>query len=123
MDEAKLMKILVTGDRNWKKFGPIRRELQKFPKGTIVVHGDARGADTCADFIAKSLGLIPKPYPADWNLYKKAAGPIRNRQMLKENPDVELVLAFHEHIEESKGTKDMIEIAENAGIFVKLFKK
>lgn len=115
--------MLVTGDRNWTKTRPILRELKKLPKNTIVIHGAARGVDSIADLVAINLGFERKPYPADWNKYGKAAGIIRNRQMLQENPNIDLVLAFHEHIEESKGTKNMIEIAKMARIEVKLFKE
>ena len=124
------MKVLVTGDRNWTKISPIRRELKKLPENTIIIHGAAHGVDEIADLVAKSLGFERKSYPAEWEKYKpkvagrkNPAGPIRNRQMLLENPDIELVLAFHEHIEESKGTKDMISIAEKAKIEVRLFIK
>ena len=124
------MKVLVTGDRNWTKISPIRRELKKLPENSIIVHGAAKGADSIADLVAKSLGFERKPYPAEWEKYKpkvagrkNPAGPIRNKQMLDENPDIELVLAFHEHIEESRGTKNMIEQAEKAKIEVRLFTK
>lgn len=114
------MKVLVCGGRDWPYFSPIRRELKKLPEGTIIIHGAARGADTCADIVAKSLGFEVKPYPADWEKYGKAAGPIRNLQMLKENPDIEFVLAFHSDIESSKGTKHMKKAAEKAGIEVRV---
>lgn len=115
------MKVLVCGDRNWYIFSTIRRELRKLPEGTIIIHGAARGADTCADIVAKSLGFTVKSYPAEWNKHGKAAGPIRNLQMLKENPDIALVLAFHSDIESSKGTKHMKKSAEKAGIEVRVF--
>jgi hypothetical protein len=56
-------------------------------------------------------------FPADWETYGKAAGPIRNTQMLTEgNPD--MVAAFHNDISKSKGTKNMIVQAKKAGIKV-----
>ena len=56
-------------------------------------------------------------FPADWKTFGKAAGPIRNRKMLDEGlPDV--VIAFHEDIERSKGTKNMISQACEQGIDV-----
>jgi hypothetical protein len=71
---------------------------------------------TLARRIAEELGLEVRKYPAKWHTYGKAAGPIRNREMLKENP--ELVIAFHDDIKNSKGTKDMVTIAQKAGITV-----
>lgn len=116
------MKVLICGDREWTNISMIRRELEKLPKNTLIIHGAARGADSIADKVARELGFKkPIKYPADWTKYGKGAGPIRNREMLKEDPD--LVLAFHNSIENSKGTKDMIEISKERGIKVILFSK
>ena len=47
----------------------------------------------------------------------RAAGPIRNQRMLVEGkPD--LVIAFHDDLESSRGTKDMIKRSLKAGIRV-----
>jgi hypothetical protein len=107
------VKILVTGDREWTSKETIREALSKFPKDTIVVHGNCRGADLMADDIAKEL-FTEKPlaYPANWKKYGKAAGVLRNQQMLDENTDIRVVLAFHNDIEKSKGTKDMLKRAK-----------
>ena len=113
------MKVLVCGSRNWKRKESILKELEKLPKDTIIIHGAARGADLIAGDIAQHLGLTVKEFPADWDKYKKAAGIIRNKQMLEEKPN--LILAFHENIESSKGTAHMIKIASEAGIEVRLF--
>lgn len=115
------MKILISGDRFWTKTEPIKRELDPYPRDTIIIHGACRGADSLGGYIARRLGFNNiQEYPANWKLYGKGAGLIRNRQMVDENPDIDLVLAFHEHIETSKGTKDMLAVAESAGIKYKL---
>lgn len=47
-----------------------------------IVSGAARGIDYSGEqfsVICKGIGL--KKFPADWNKYGNAAGPIRNRQM------------------------------------------
>lgn len=115
------MNVIVTGDRNWKRMDIIERELRKLPADTLIIHGAARGADTLAKFAAERIGLRVindgKGFPADWKRYGKAAGPIRNQQMLDEGrPD--MVLAFHENISESRGTKDMVERARKAELKV-----
>ena len=99
----------------------IERELRKLPADTLIIHGAARGADTLGKFAAERIGLKVindgKGFPAEWKRYGKGAGPIRNQQMLDEGkPDV--VLAFHENISESRGTKDMVARARGAGIKV-----
>ena len=112
--------ILVTGDRNWipynaTHFGTIQKILYGFRKHhPIIVHGAARGVDSIADYHARQLGYEVRPHPAEWDKYHKAAGPIRNTEMLQEKPD--LVLAFHNDLVNSKGTKNMVNQAVKAGI-------
>ena len=114
------MRVLVSGDRDWDDPEAIRRELSKLPSDTIIIHGAARGADSLADDVAKELGFERDPYPALWEKYYKAAGPIRNQQMIDEGkPD--LILAFHPNIQESKGTKDMIKRAVSHSIPFQIF--
>ena len=118
------MKVLITGDRNWTNRAVIRHVLlNTLPDNSIIVHGGARGADSIAGEIAKKWDIKVLVYPAQWDSYGTSAGPIRNRQMLKENPDIKLVLAFHNNINESKGTKDMCSIADKQGIPVRLYDK
>lgn len=108
------MIVLVTGDRNWQDVQKVRDALKKLPKNTTIVHGAAKGADSIADKVAKELGFTIIPYKADWQLYGRAAGPIRNRQMFNENhPD--LVIAFHPDLSKSKGTRDMVNYAKAQG--------
>lgn len=109
------MRVLICGDRNWQNEAAIRRELSKLDPGTAIIHGGARGADTLAGIVAKEIGLQVEVYPADWNRHGRAAGPIRNQQMIEQGrPDI--VLAFHANIGQSKGTKDMVERAKKTGI-------
>ncbi len=115
------MRAIVCGDRNWKRMDIIERELRKLPPDTLIIHGAARGADTLGKFVAEKIGLKVindgKGFPADWKRYGRGAGPIRNQQMIDEGkPD--MVLAFHENISESLGTKDMVTRARRIGLKV-----
>lgn len=112
------MIVLVCGDRFWTDEGKIRERLGKLPAGTTVIHGAQRGADSLAGQVAKGFGLKVRGFPADWTKYGKAAGPIRNREMLDQKPD--LVIAFHPNLEGSKGTKDTVTEAWRRGIPVEL---
>lgn len=108
------MKILVSGSRNWLAQKPIEAVLRRFPAGTILVHGDARGVDRIAADVGRRLGFIVRPYPAlakgrQWPW----AGPVRNQDMLdSEHPDpeglfIDQAFFWHEDPTLGKGTKDM----------------
>lgn len=101
------MRILVCGSRDWTDSNTIYQKLSRYPDNTIIIHGAARGADRLAGAAAKCLGMPVVEFPADWDRYGRAAGPIRNQQMLDEGkPD--LVIACSDDLENSKGTKDMV---------------
>jgi YspA, cpYpsA-related SLOG family len=113
------MKVLICGSRNWSARNPIERELRKLPAGSIIVHGAARGPDTIADELSGKLGFEVRRYPADWKV-GRAAGPIRNSQMLEKehrtDEPLDMVMAFTEDLENSKGTKDMVTKAKRGGV-------
>lgn len=108
------MKILVCGDRDYTDQEKIFSILKEYPQDTEIIHGCAKGADSLAALSAQKLNFKIFPFPANWDLYGRAAGPIRNRQMLKFKPD--LVLAFHDDLAQSKGTKNMIKMARDAKV-------
>lgn len=89
---------------------------QYFNRDIVVIHGKAPGADVYADKWAKSVGHEPLVFPADWDVEPRRAGYIRNQQMLDEGkPDV--VWAFvNKPLEDSDGTKMMVDIACTGGV-------
>ena len=48
-----------------------------------LLHGGARGADRTIGRAAHQLGWPVEVLPADWRRHGRAAGPIRNRELLK----------------------------------------
>lgn len=117
-----MAKVLVCGSRTWTYYedGELIREfIDSLPANTIIVHGDARGADRIAAACAFQRGLEVHAYPAKWALFSKRAGVLRNQEMLdEEHPD--LVAAFTLNIVTSKGTGDMVRRARDAGIPVEI---
>lgn len=81
-----------------------------FP-GMTIVHGAAKGADGFAAAWAVSNRYLTWPFPADWDTYGKAAGPIRNQKMLDTAKPI-AVIAFPG----GKGTAHMVSIARQAGV-------
>ena len=113
-------RILVCGSRNWTN-RKLMEIVFEYITDAVIIEGECRGADLMARKLAEEKNFVVKKYPADWSKYGRSAGPIRNRKMINEgNPDI--VLAFHEDWENSKGTKDMIKLAEENGIIILTFK-
>ena len=50
----------------------------------LVLHGGARGADAAIGRAAHQLGWSSLVMPAQWQRHGRAAGPIRNRELLEE---------------------------------------
>ena len=119
------MKILICGSRFYTDYSSILQYVRSLKDAAInesivIIAGGARGADTLAVKAAIACGFPFREYPAQWEKYGKKAGPIRNQTMLDMgNPDI--VVAFHEDIESSKGTKDMVSRAKKSGIPVVVF--
>lgn len=91
----------------------IMREAMARLQVKRFVMGDATGADALAARWCEENAVEFKVYPADWDSHGSKAGPIRNRQMLEQElPSA--VIAFPG----SKGTRNMCEIAERAGVRV-----
>lgn len=112
------MRLLICGDRKWNDYEMIANALREI-RPSLLIEGEANGADIISRIEAEILGIPVLKFPADWNKYGKSAGPIRNTQMLKEGkPD--MVIAFHDNIESSKGTKHMVTIANRANIPTKI---
>ena len=113
--------ILVCGDRYWSNYELIKRVIMELAQEYTlkIINGGCCGADKIRSYVCEELNIIYQEVPANWAMYGKAAGPRRNRIMLDLKPD--LVLAFHDKIEESKGTKDCINEAKKRKIKVKLY--
>jgi hypothetical protein len=146
--------ILCCGAREWDDealiFDTLLKEHKKNPIDYVIEGGQESHRTVCgpdeswvygADYqckkMAQSLAIQVIECPANWDTFKKAAGPIRNSNQLKiamelacEGGQISgseqkmnlLVLAFHSDIKKSKGTKDMVKRAEKAGVKVRIIK-
>lgn len=90
-----------TPDDNW------------LPSDILIISGGAKGVDRAAvDWAVVHWCQFKEFYP-DWKTYGKAAGHIRNKQMLDEGqPD--LVIAFPG----GRGTENMVQQATEKGVKV-----
>lgn len=115
------MKVVVCGSRYWTDLGRVLGRLEALPKFSTIIEGGCSGADGHALIAAHRLGHDVIEFPANWNGRGNGGGPYRNRLMLDMKPD--LVIAFHEDIARSKGTKDMVNEAKRRGIPVEVIGK
>ena len=117
------MRLLVTGSRDWgTQYYPLMNKVLRhyYRQGyTVLLQGGARGADRQASGLGKEIGYEIETFNAEWSKYGRAAGMIRNTEMLKVGQP-SLVAAFHHDIERSKGTRHMVKLALKAGITVHL---
>jgi hypothetical protein len=121
-------RLLVTGSRDWPLepviAGAILREWLDWGKPPLtLVHGDASGADRMAAAVvskqAEHSDLFKvEAHPAHWDLHGKAAGHIRNAEMVSLGAD--LCLAFI--LNDSRGASGCVELAERAGIPVVVYR-
>lgn len=118
-------RILITGSRDWTDKDAVIDAIMDLNNWypidwdeVVIVHGDCpTGADKIADDWAKATGIETDPHPANWELFGKAAGPKRNKEMVDLGADI--VLAFPKG--KSAGTRGCIKLAQEAGLPVKIF--
>lgn len=105
------MRVGVTGGRDYDNHHAVVNALSCLPPDAILVHGDATGADTlCVEQWGDIHERDTEAHPADWLRHGKAAGPIRNQQMIDSGLD--LLIAFPG----GRGTADMTRRARAAGV-------
>lgn len=114
-----VFRVIVAGGRDFNNYDLLEKTLdylfQNVKDEIIILSGNAPGADTLGEQYATKRGFALEKYPADWNQYGKAAGPIRN-EIMAENADA--LVAFWDG--KSPGTKSMIEIANKYELIVKI---
>lgn len=118
-------RILITGSRDWDNPDAIEDAILDLNNWNpidwdevVIVHGDCpTGADAMAQKFAEETGIATERHPADWNKHGRAAGPIRNKQMVDLGADI--VLAFPKG--KSAGTRGCTKLAQDAGLVVKVF--
>lgn len=89
-DEKRPWAVFVSGSRNltWGHMDLVVEKLTPFstPRQSLLIHGAGEGGnatipgcDRVAAEAARHLKMVVFGFPALWNLFDTAAGPIRNR--------------------------------------------
>jgi hypothetical protein len=99
--------VLFCGSRKWTDRDTIRRDLESLPAGSVVIEGEAPGADRIAGQEAKRLGIHVAQVPALWDYYDRSAGYRRNEAMARLQPEFAYAYDLG-----GPGTAHMIRTAE-----------
>jgi len=106
------VKYILAGGRNYAlsnedtdRLGGIKGEM------TEVVTGGAKGADSDGEVWAELERIPVRRFPADWTKYGRAAGIVRNREMV-EYADAAVVFPG------GRGTESLYELARKANLVI-----
>lgn len=110
------MKILFTGSRAWTDEDAAINVFNAYVQpGDHVVVGDCpTGLDKMIRDLCYDSETSYDVHHADWKEHGRAAGPLRNQEMVNTGPD--LCIGFP--LENSRGTKDCMTRARMAGVTV-----
>lgn len=118
-----IFKVIVAGGRKFNNYELLKRKLDNIlsekrkTHQIYIVSGMAQGADSLGERYANENGFNVLGFPAEWDLYGKSAGFKRNAEMAKVG---DALVAFWDG--ESRGTKNMIELAQDKQLLVRIIK-
>tara|TARA_Y100000034_G_scaffold126109_1_gene176852 strand:+ start:1223 stop:1579 length:357 start_codon:yes stop_codon:yes gene_type:complete len=111
------MKLIIAGSRDIFDFNLLVEAFEESPFEikdiTEIVSGKCAGVDKLGEEFAELNHIHIEPFPADWDKYKLAAGPIRNEQMAKY---ADALLAIKKKGAKNRGTNSMINLAKQYGL-------
>jgi hypothetical protein len=108
--EGRPRRIAVVGSRALRPEREIRELLAGLPADTVIITGGAVGVDTVAEQLARERGLAVEVCRPAWHVYGRAAGMIRNGQIVQMADEV--VAFWDQH---SPGTRSTIRLVRHSG--------
>ncbi len=108
-----IKKIVVAGCRDFNNYDIAKRYIDycisdiRKKYEIVFVSGGCKGADMLGERYARENRMEIERYPAEWDKYGRAAGPMRNKIMAQV---CDYVICFWDG--KSRGTKTMIEYAK-----------
>ncbi len=107
--------VIIAGSRVYSNYEEAKEYilscLEEMNNGDpiTILSGGCKGADLLGERFAKENGFPVKRYLPDWKQFGRAAGPIRNKQMVAV---CHKVICFWDG--NSKGTESLIQYAKEA---------
>ena len=114
-----MYKVIIAGNRDFTNYAQLcafADQVLSVAEGVEIVSGGARGEDALGERYARERGYALKVFPAEWDKWGRAAGPIRNAQMADY---ADALIAFWDG--KSSGTRDMIRKAKDKGLYVQVW--
>lgn len=109
-------RVVIAGCRDYDNYEEAKEYIDfclsniRKENDIIIVSGGASGADAIGERYADENGFDVEEHLADWDRYGRSAGPRRNKEMAQV---ADYVICFWDG--ESRGTKSMIEFAQQYG--------
>lgn len=111
------LKVSISGSRHYNDYNYFKSIMDYYkPYISHINVGDAKGIDSLTVKYCQNNNIPYNIFVANWDMYGKAAGPNRNADIIK---NTELLIAFP--LQDSKGTKDTMNKANNMGIPVHVY--
>jgi hypothetical protein len=101
------VKLAIVGTRTFNDYELLKKSLSDLSGVELVISGEAPGADQLGKRWAQENGIEYIGFPANWDKYGKAAGPIRNEFIIKACTHV---VIFWDGV--SPGSKNVIDLAK-----------
>lgn len=125
------LRVIIAGCRDYNNYENIKHavglQLEALfnigfeKQDVVIISGGASGVDKLGEKYAKDYEYELKVFPAKWDKYGVAAGPIRNTEMAKYASEHNngVLIAFWDG--KSRGTKNMINVAKKHNLLVYIF--
>ena len=117
-----MFRVIIAGTRTFNNYTLLSSYADKLLAAKraageciVIVSGHCTGADLLGEKYAVERGYMVEVYEAQWQLYGRAAGPMRNREMAEVS---DALIAFWDGV--SRGTKNMIDEARACGLAVRV---
>ncbi len=111
------LRVVIAGCRHYSNYNEAKSFIEEnlndlfFNNGSVIIlSGGCKGADALGERYATEKNLQIEKHIAHWDLYGRAAGPKRNKEMVD---SCDRIICFWDGI--SKGTQSTINYAKTAG--------
>lgn len=105
-----MAKVAIIGSRTFTDYDQVKLVLSDYlGQIDLIVSGGAIGADALAERFASEHSIPTQIFKAEWHRYGKAAGMIRNKDIVNA---ADVVFAFWDG--KSKGTEGAMKLAKAA---------